>query len=90
MVRILQLSQDDGWENLTTQSDDWETLTTKSDGWENLGTQGDGRKGMTNKMMVGRLCLQRVNFGRLSLGGWEIMITKGEGWVMFGDYNNTW
>lgn len=40
-------------------------------------------------MIVGRFCLHRVNFGRLSLGGWEIKITKGEGWVTFGIYNNT-
>lgn len=39
-------------------------------------------------MTVGRLCLHRMNFGRLCLWGWEIMITKGEGLVTFGDYNN--
>lgn len=63
-------------------------MTTKIDGWEKWRTQGDGREGIINKMTVGRLCLHRMNFGRLCLGGWEIMITKGEGWVTFGDYNN--
>lgn len=43
---------------------------------------------MINKMMVGRFCLYRVNFGRFFFGGWGIMIIKGEGWVMFRDYNN--
>lgn len=43
---------------------------------------------MTNKMVVGKLCLHTVNFRRLCLIGWEITITKGEGWVTFGDYNN--
>lgn len=98
MVRILQLSQDDGWENLTVQDDGWENLTTQSDGWENLipqsdgleklRTWGDGREHINNKMMVGNLCLHRVNFRRLCLRGWEIMITKGEGWVMFVHYDN--
>lgn len=63
-------------------------MTTKSDCWEKWRTQGYGRKGMTNKMVVGKLCLHTVNFRRLCLSGWEIIITKGEGWVTFGDYNN--
>lgn len=88
MVRILWLSYDDNWENLTAEDDGWRI-------WLQRVLVGRNWK---HRVMVGRVWLTKWWLGDIAYTGWilgDFSLVVGElwpqrvrGWVTFGDYNN--